>query len=142
MYFYLDCFLVIYTSNQLQLQCDSSELGEQLCPVSSSLPLREHKVCIRVSFQDTFLRWLPPFVTNSCHYQQRKTFPFYTLLGSGCVLITYSMLSLIIAWLCQDYSSEAETADIETLLYCAVSPHRMQLPQMTLNNSGVNLPAL
>jgi hypothetical protein len=38
------------------------------------------------------------------------------------------MLSLIIAWLGQDYSSEAETADEETLLYslyCAVSPHRM-----------------
>jgi hypothetical protein len=26
-------------------------------------------------------------------------FPFSTLLGSGCVLISYSMLSLIIAWL-------------------------------------------
>lgn len=106
-----------------QLHYDSSELGEEL--VSSSLSLRVHKVYIRVSFSDTFLRWLPPFVTNSCHYQQRKNFPFYTLLGSGCVLISYSMLSLIIAWLGQDYSSEAETADKETLLYCAVSPHRM-----------------
>ena len=81
------------------LQYDSAELGEELCPMSSSLPLRVHKVCIRVSFSDTSLRWLPPFVTNSCHYQQRKNFPFYTLLGSGCVLISYSMLSLIIAWL-------------------------------------------
>jgi hypothetical protein len=76
-------------------QYDSWELGEELCPVSSSLPLRVHKVYIRVSFSDTFLRWLPPFVTNSCHYQQRKHFPFYTLLGSGCMLISYSM----IAWL-------------------------------------------
>jgi hypothetical protein len=38
-------------------------------------------------------------VHPSCHYQQRKNFPFYTLLGSGCVLISYSMLSLTIAWL-------------------------------------------
>jgi hypothetical protein len=80
-------------------QYDSSELGEELCPVSSFLPLRVHKVYIRVSFSDTFLRWLPPSVTNNCHYQQRKNIPFYTLLGSGCVLISYSMLSLIIAWL-------------------------------------------
>jgi hypothetical protein len=80
-------------------QYDSSELGEELCPVSSSLPLRVHTVYIRVSFSDTFLRWLPPFATNSCHYQLRKNFPFYTLLGSGCVLISYYMLSLIIAWL-------------------------------------------
>ena len=72
---------------------------EELCPMSSSLPLRVHKVYIRVSFSDTFLRWLSPFVTNSRHYQQRKLFPFYTLLGSGCVLISYSMLLLIIAWL-------------------------------------------
>jgi hypothetical protein len=28
---------------------------------------------------------------------------------------------MIIAWLGYDYSSEAETADTETLLYCAVS---------------------
>jgi hypothetical protein len=41
-------------------QYDSSELGEELCPVSSFLPLRVHKVYIRVSFSDTFLRWLPP----------------------------------------------------------------------------------
>ena len=82
-------------------QYDSSELGEELCPMSSSLPLRVHKLYIRVSFSDTFLRWLPPFVVsiNSCHYQQRKNFPFYTLLSSGFVLISYSMLSLIIAWL-------------------------------------------
>ena len=46
--------------------------------------------------QTLFLRWLPPFTS---YYQQRKNFPFYTLLGSGCVLISYSMLSLIIAWL-------------------------------------------
>ena len=45
-------------------QCDSSELREELCPVSSSLPLRVHKVYIRVSFSDTFLRWLPPFATT------------------------------------------------------------------------------
>ena len=81
------------------IQYDSSELGEELCPVSSSLPLSVNKVYIRVSFSDTFWRWLPPFVANSCHYQQRKNFPFYTLQGSGCVLISYSMLSLIIAWL-------------------------------------------
>jgi hypothetical protein len=31
------------------------------------------------------------------------------------------MLSLIIAWLGYDYSSEAEVADKETFLYCAVS---------------------
>jgi hypothetical protein len=31
------------------------------------------------------------------------------------------MLSLIIAWLGWDYSSEAEVADKDTLLYCAVS---------------------
>ena len=30
---------------------------------------------------------------------REKNFPFYTLLGSDCVLISYSMLSLIIAWL-------------------------------------------
>ena len=35
------------------------------------------------------------------------------------------MLSLIIAWLGEDYSSEAETADKETLLYCAVSYRRI-----------------
>jgi hypothetical protein len=52
---------------------------------------------------------------------REKNFPFYALQGSGCVLISYSMLSLIIAWLGEDYSSEAETADKETLLYCAVS---------------------
>jgi hypothetical protein len=80
-------------------QYDSSELGKELCPMSSSLPLRIHKVYIRFSFSDPFLRWLPPFVINSCHYQQRKHFPFYTLQDSGCVLISYSMLSLIIAWL-------------------------------------------
>ena len=56
------------------------------------------------------------------------------------------MLSLIIAWLGWDYSSEAETADKETLLQCAVSPIgcndnvQIQLPQMTLNISGVKLP--
>ena len=77
------------------LEYDSSELGEELCPMSSSL----YKVYIRVSFLDTFLRWLPPFFTNRCHYQQRKNFSFSTLLGNGCVLISYSMLSLIIAWL-------------------------------------------
>ena len=97
-------------------QYHSSELGEELCPVSSSLSLRVHKVYIRVSFSDTFLRWLPPFATNSCHYQQRKNFPFYTLLGSHSVLISYSMLSLITTWLGYDYSSETETADKETLL--------------------------
>jgi hypothetical protein len=43
---------------------DSSELVEELCPVSSSLPLRVHKVYIRVSFSNIFLRWLPPFVTT------------------------------------------------------------------------------
>jgi hypothetical protein len=31
------------------------------------------------------------------------------------------MLSLISAWLGWDYSSEAEVADKDTLLYCAVS---------------------
>jgi hypothetical protein len=80
-------------------QYHSSELGEELCPVSSFLPLSVHKVYIRISFSDTFLRWLPLFATNSCHYQQRKNFPFYTLLGSDCVLISNSLLSLIIAWL-------------------------------------------
>ena len=44
------------------IEYDSSELGEELRPVSSSLPLRVHKVYIRVSFSDTFLKWLPPFV--------------------------------------------------------------------------------
>jgi hypothetical protein len=69
-----------------------------LCPVSSSLPLRVHKVYIWVSFSDTFLRWLPPFVTAiAVIISREKNFPFYTLLGSGCVLISYSMLSLIIA---------------------------------------------
>ena len=57
--------------NIINTKYDSSELREELCPVSSSLPLRVHKVYIRVSFSDTFLGWLPPFVTNSCHYQQR-----------------------------------------------------------------------
>ena len=51
------------------MQYNSSELGEELCSVSSSLPLRVHKVYIRVSYLDPFLRWLPPFVTNGCHYQ-------------------------------------------------------------------------
>ena len=100
------------------IQCNSSELGEELCPVSSFLPLRVHKLHIRVSFSDTFfLKWLS--------LSADKNFPFYTLLGSGCVLISYSMLSLILAWLGQDYSSEAVVADKETFLYCAVSPHRM-----------------
>jgi hypothetical protein len=36
------------------IQYDSSELGEELCPVSSSLPLSVNKVYIRVSFSDTF----------------------------------------------------------------------------------------
>ena len=44
------------------IEYDSSELGEELRPVSSSLSLRVHKVYIRVSFSDTFLKWLPPFV--------------------------------------------------------------------------------
>ena len=95
---------------------------EELCPVSSSFPLRVHKVYIRVSFLDTLFKWLPPFAVI---ISREKHFPLYTLLGSGYVLISYSMLSLIIAWLGYDYSSEAETADKETLLYCAVSPHRM-----------------
>ena len=84
-----------------------------------ALPLRVHKLYIRVSFSDTFLRWLPPFVVyKQLSLSAVKTNPFYNLLGSGCVLISYSTLSLIIAWLGQDYSSEA---DKETLLYCAVS---------------------
>ena len=112
----------IYIHQQINYhKYDSSELGEELCPVSRSLSLRVHKLYIRVSFSDTFLRWLPPFVTNSCHHQQRKKIPFYSLLGSGCVLISYSVLSLIIAWLGSDYSSEAEVADKETLRYYAVS---------------------
>ena len=45
-------------------QYDSSELGEELCPMSSSLPLSVHKLYIRVSFSDTFLRWLPPYVVS------------------------------------------------------------------------------
>ena len=90
----------IYIHQQINYhKYDSSELGEELCPVSRSLSLRVHKLYIRVSFLDTFLRWLPPFVTNSCHHQQRKKIPFYSLLGSGCVLISYTVLSLIIAWL-------------------------------------------
>ena len=57
------------------------------------------------------------------------------------------MLSLIIAWLGQDYSPEAEVEDQETLLYCAVSDVMTMLkfsypiPQMTLNISGVKLSA-
>ena len=43
---------------------DSSELGEELCPVSSSFPLSVHKVYIRVSFLDKLLRWLPPFCSQ------------------------------------------------------------------------------
>jgi len=73
------------------IQYNSSELGEELCPVSSFLPLRVHKLHIRVSFSGTFLKWLS--------LSAEKNFPFYTLLGSGCVLISYSMLSLILAWL-------------------------------------------
>lgn len=38
-------------------------------------------------------------------------------MGSGCVLISYSVLSLIIAWLSDDYSSETETTDTETVLH-------------------------
>ena len=57
------------------LKYDSSELGEELCPVSSSLPLRVHKVYIRVSFSDTFVRWLPPFVTIAVIISREKTFP-------------------------------------------------------------------
>ena len=48
-------------------------------------------------------------------------FPFYSLLVSGCVLMSYSMLSLIIAWLGYDYSSEAETADKETAILCSIA---------------------
>ena len=39
-----------------KLQYDSSELGEELYPMSSSLPLRVHKVYIRVSFSDTLFK--------------------------------------------------------------------------------------
>ena len=46
------CFV---PGSQRKQKYDSSELGEELCHVSSSLPLRVHKVCIRVSFSDTFL---------------------------------------------------------------------------------------
>jgi hypothetical protein len=42
-------------------------------------------------FPDTFLRWLPPFVIQiAVIINREKNFPFYTLLGSGCVLISYS----------------------------------------------------
>ena len=37
-------------------QYDSWELGEELCPVYSSLPLRVHYVYIRVSFSNTFFK--------------------------------------------------------------------------------------
>ena len=70
------CFYFMY--NQTVMQYDSSELGEKLCPVSISLSLRVHKLYIRVSFSDTFIRWLPHFcIKNSWHYQQRNYFfPF------------------------------------------------------------------
>jgi hypothetical protein len=55
-------------------QCDSSELGEELRPVSSSLPLGIHKVYIRVSFSDSFLRWLPAII--AVIISREKTFPF------------------------------------------------------------------
>jgi hypothetical protein len=59
-----------------KLQYDSSELGTELCPKSSSLLLRVHKVYIRVSFSDTFFKMAAAFCYNSCHYQQRKIFHF------------------------------------------------------------------
>ena len=46
------CFV---PGSQRKQKYDSSELGEELCHVSSSLPLRVHKVYIRISFSDTFL---------------------------------------------------------------------------------------
>jgi hypothetical protein len=48
----------LYDIMVIHHQYDSWELGEELCPVSSSLPLRVHKlkVYIRVSFSDTFFK--------------------------------------------------------------------------------------
>ena len=62
------------------------------------------KLMVLLALEQMVLICLPnlrsdEMVHPSCHYQQRKNFPFYTLLGSGCVLISYSMLSLTIAWL-------------------------------------------
>ena len=65
----------VYRVHPINAQYDSSELEEELCPLSSSLPLRVHKVYIRVSFSDTFLRWLPPFVTK----RLRVNFIFYVI---------------------------------------------------------------
>jgi hypothetical protein len=51
-----------------KLQYDSSELGEELYPMSSSLPLRVHKVYIRVSFSDTLFKMTAsPLPQLSCH---------------------------------------------------------------------------
>ena len=74
-------------------------IGVELCPMSSSFPLRVHKFYIRVSFSDTVLGWLPPFSLQIAVIINWEKNPFDILLGSGCVLISYYMLSLIIAWL-------------------------------------------
>jgi hypothetical protein len=71
------------------LQYDSSELGEELCPVSSSLPLRVHKVCIRVSFSDTFLRM--SYKGHSSHIHRGPSWPWsygswiYNYLCNQCL---------------------------------------------------------
>ena len=64
------------------IEYGSSELGEELRPVSSSLPLRMHKVYIRVSFSDTFLKWLPAII--AVIISREKTFPLipYWVVGA------------------------------------------------------------
>jgi hypothetical protein len=61
---------------------DSSELGEELFPVSSSLPLRAHKLYIRVSFSGHFFKMGAALCyIDSCHYQQRKKLSLLYLTG-------------------------------------------------------------
>ena len=73
------CFSFMY--NQTVMQYDSSKLGEALCPVSSSLSLRVHKLHVRVSFSDTFLRWLPPFCIRMLSLSAEKKRSLLYLTG-------------------------------------------------------------
>ena len=60
-----------------KLQYDSSELGEELYPMSSSLPLRVHKVYIRVSFSDTLFKMTAsPLLQIAVIISRENCFPF------------------------------------------------------------------
>ena len=60
------------------MQYNSSELGEELCSVSSSLPLRVHKLYIRVSFFGHFFKMAAALccIQIAVIINRENTFPF------------------------------------------------------------------